>query len=1336
MDSASNIRISPIKLSRRRAVGLLLSGAVLPTAVGISTAAAEPPARPAQPPLPDALRRLAKPNLELREIARISNQAYRITFHEASWDDPDQGRRRTVVRDLAIATRDGWVTLTDPEHRFDEQWVVFTGEFPGGPAYYYGPLTTHWVAFDSVRKLSPTAVELRAAQPGRYDLTVRWNLDHDLPALDHVLTAGRDDHYLVGYQSFDTTDQDQVDEVLCGALQHAKVVHEQAHALAAWELFTPAALVQRRIAGRTVTHGVFIPGDVMSFQHERQLGPDRQPYGMSLRNDDRGLTPVAYAPHVGELTPLEAGQQRGFSFGVIAHPDSLYRTYGQLLRTEYDYRSYRQNVYDTSLTDTVHNITELIGNEPDGDDTEEFQPSFSGWWNRGKGFIDVENDQAVRTSTAGVLLGAHYLTQHGDDDLYQRRARPVLEYQLSRKAVGYTPIKGKTVYGDRTLYRVGQIPGDAITLNALDDLTLRRNAGLRRIGRRLAADRVVGGSRHQFSVALAAAQLTGDTSLLDEARLLADRYIADEIDTPYTLARPENSFGYDYCRYWADLLILFEATGDDRFLAAAYREAKRFVTQTEVRLVPEGTITVPEGPVINNQYDWPGGALPDYPGATPQPEQVPAWTVSTSGLTFEQLSTFKVAFTNPHPGGGFVLNPCWAPFLLRLAHYVDDALLADIADNLVVGRFTTYPGYYSRQFQASTLKPDFALTGPPGLSGIYFHHAPAQLGLAMDYLFSEHFVRSGGKVSFPGAFEANFVYFKFSVYGHRAGTFYNEDGVWPYLPKGLIKIDNPMINWLTGVGNDSLYVSLTNSAATAQQVTVDVGTTLIKIDAPDGIEVVQHGGGTTKRFRLKHGRSAVTLTVPRKGQAALIFRKLTVPGHRPPVPSHQDHEADSSHSVDTDPGSDFGLARGQLLVRPDLSGYDAYILLDTETPTTLRYKIGDGPEQETPAKPFPYEWTIGVDDAAASFTYQLVNADLTTEPVTLRLPPAVTLITPHGEPASGEVEAPASTVAGGVSEVVLRIRNAGAAPLTGLTYTLTVPDGWTSKPADAPTTVPGHGTVEARFQVTAARTATFGDVTLTGRIGWSGGELTLRPATVAVRDGRGMINLRAEPAALAKPGDSVRLTARFYNAGPAATTGRLALTGQPGWVIENGAVTVEVPPRAEATHTFVSHSPADAKLGGTFRFSVGLDEVHTATTQVRIADRGIIVHNESGYPGYRETGSWRGSTLAGWNGIRSRYSTQGTLGGTATWTPELPADGDYDVAVWYPTNVDTTTAAIFLIRHEGGTAEVVVDQRQGANAWFPLGRFRFTAGSAGSVTLEVRNEGLHRVSAAQFLGPA
>lgn len=1328
------MRISPIKLSRRSAVGLLLTGAVLPPVLGASTAAAEPQAGPAQAPLPDALRRLAKPNLEFREVARISNQGYRITFHEASWDAPGEGRLRTVVRDLAVATPNGWVTLTDPAHRFDEQWVVFTGEFPGGPAYYYGPLTTHWVAFDSVRKLSPTVAELRAGRPGHYDLVVRWNLDHELPALDHVLTAGRDDHYLVGYQSFDTTDHDHVDEVLCGALQHAKVVYETPNALSAWELFTPAALLQRRIAGRDVSYGVFVPGDVMAFQHERQLGPHRQPYGMSLRNDDGALTPVAYAPHVGELTPLKAGQRRGFSFGVIARPGSLYQAYEHLLRTEYDYRAYRQNVYDTSLTDTVHNITDLIGIEPDGDDADAFVPSFSGWWNRAKGFIDVENDQCVRTSVAGVLLGAHYLTHQGDDDLYQRRARQLLEYQLSRKGIGYTPIKGKAVYGDLTQYRVGQIPGDTVTLNGLDELTLRRNAGLRRIGRQLAVGGVVGQARHPFSVALAAAQLTGDDSYLEAARLLAERYIADEIDTPYTAVGSEVGFGYNYCRYWADLLILFEATGDERFLAAAYREAKRFVTQTEVRVVPGGTITVPQGHVIDSQFDWPDGALPDYPGGVPEPEQVPAWMVSTSGLTFEQLSTFKVfSETNPNPGGGFVLNPCWAPFLLRLAHYVDDDLLADIADNLVVGRFTTYPGYYNRQFLASTLKPEFAVTGPPGLSGIYFHHAPAQLGLAMDYLFSEHFVRSGGKVAFPGAFEANFVYFKFSVYGHRPGTFHGEEGVWPYLPKGLIKLDNPLINWLTGVGNDSLYVSLTNSSTAAQQVTVDVGTTLIKVEAPDGIEVVQHGNGTTKKLRLKPGQTTVTLTVPRKGQAALIFRKVTVPGHRPPRPSHQDHEAGSSHSQDTDPGSDFGLARGQLLVRPDLSGYDAYVQFDTETPTTLRYRVGDGPEQETPAKPFPYEWTIGVDDPAASFTYRLVNADLTTDPVTLRLPPAVTLITPAGEPASGEVEAPASTVAGGTFDVVLRIRNAGTAPLAGLTYALTVPDGWTSTPGDAPATVPGRGTAEARFKITAATGAAFGDVTLTGRIGWPGGELTPRPATVAVRDGRGVISLKAEPEVLAKPGDSVRLTARFYNAGPVATTGRLTLGGQPGWTIENSSVTVQLPPKAEAAHTFVSRSPVDAMAGGTFQFRVRLDDVHTTIARVKIADAGIIVHNETPYPAYRETGEWLPSSLAGWNQIRSRYSAEGLLGGTARWTPDLPADGEYDVAVWYPSNNETTTAAVYLVRHAEGTTEVVVDQRKQPNSWFPIGRYRFAAGTEGAVTLEVRNPGYHRASAARFL---
>ncbi|MBE1613243.1 NEW3 domain-containing protein [Actinopolymorpha pittospori] len=1323
------------RLSRRAAIGLLLSAAVLPPVVGARPAAARAEPLPrggasaaSTARLPDALRRIDKPNLRLRQVARLTGSRHRVTFHEAEWDGG-----RTYVRDLEVRTSDGtWLAVTDPDHRFDEQWVVFTGAFPGGPFYYYGPMEPHWIAFDSLTQVGTRTVELRAGDDA-FDLVLRWTLDGDNPELQWTLTAKESTHYVVGYQAFDALTDSDVEEVLCGALQHARVIGSAA-ALSAWELFAPMALVQREVARTSVTTGVYIPAEVIAFEHERALASDKQPFGMSLRNDTDGVTTAVYAPQFGLRSAMRAGEKRGYAFGLCALPTELTAAYEDMCRREYDYTAYRENVYDNSLTDTIHNITDLVSIEPDRDDSTDFVPSFSGWWNRAKGFADVENDQCVRTAVSGVLLAAYNLTSPPtpEHDLYQARARHLIEYQLSRKGIGYTPIKGKAVYGDATQYRVGKVPGDAATLVPLYLQTRGQNAGIHKLAMDvLLADRQ-GLERTPVSVPLAGYLLTGDPAYLAEAKTTALRYIRDLIDTPYTTNLADNSFGYSYSKGWTELLVLFEVTGDRRFLDGAHKEARRFITQTEVRPVPDIEVTVPIPPVSDSQFDWPNGVLPDYPREEPVTETVPAWYVSTSGATFEQLTTFKIGTSGSQPtaGGGFVSNPCWVPFLLRLAHHTGDDLIADVAHNMVVGRFTNYPGYYNRQFSVDRLKPDYPLQGPPGITGIYFHHAPAQLGLAIDYLLSEQFVRSGGQIDFPRLFESNFVYFKFSVYGHAPGTFYGETGVWPYFPKGLIGVDNPAVNWFTAVGNSSLYLSLTNESRQDQQVTVEFASPLTGIDKGASLTVHPVRAGRVGRPRKLRG-TTTTVTVPARGIAALVVRDvdIDVPWHTG-VPGADRSDA-SYHFEDTDPGTDFGLASGLLLVRPDRSGYDAYVSLDTEEPSTLRYRVGDGPVQETPPKPFPYEWTIGVDGLTDTFRYQIVAGALTTAEVTLRLPSSVNGVV---DGVGGELVCSPTTTPGDKVSLTARVRNGTDADVTGLTVALTAPSGWTVHSDQPTTTVPARGVADLDFSVTVPADAALADHPLTATATWTGGHIDLDATSILVRQPRKVTSLSA-PTSIARPGDQASLVATVLNQGPIPLSAQLRLTPPAGWTVDTPLVTVELPARSEQTRTFVATSSTSVVPGNQYRFSVTSTGTGSGSKalNIKVSDAGIIVNNFSYYPSYQEAGEWLGSGLAGWNGVQSRYSAPEVLGGSATWAPELPEEGEYDVSVWYPSNADTTTAAAYVITHAGGTDEVIVNQQENANRWSPLGRFRFEQGRSGSVRLEVRNEKFHRLSAAQFV---
>jgi len=264
-------------------------------------------------------------------------------------------------------------------------------------------------------------------------------------------------------------------------------------------------------------------------------------------------------------------------------------------------------------------------------------------------------------------------------------------------------------------------------------------------------------------------------------------------------------------------------------------------------------------------------------------------------------------------------------------------------------------------------------------------------------------------------------------------------------------------------------------------------------------------------------------------------------------------------------------------------------------------------------------------------------------------------------------------------------------------------------------------------------TAALGEVAVTATLSIAASDpVPLRPAAIEVIDGRRLVSLTTDTAIVSGPGATAQLTALVINTGVTVLRGTLALYGPAGWTIDQRTAPIDVPSRSDLTHTWtVTAGPAVAP-GSTARFEARLDQTLRRGVLLRVADQGLIAHTQSPWPGYLEAGLWYPSGLAGWNGTRTRYSDMNSVGSTVTWTVNLPEPGEYRVSVWYPTNPTTTTSAAYIVEHQNGSTEVLVNQREGAAAWRPLGTFRYAAG-AGVVRLEVRNPDIHRSSAAQFV---
>lgn len=77
---------------------------------------------------------------------------------------------------------------------------------------------------------------------------------------------------------------------------------------------------------------------------------------------------------------------------------------------------------------------------------------------------------------------------------------------------------------------------------------------------------------------------------------------------------------------------------------------------------------------------------------------------------------------------------------------------------------------------------------------------------------------------------------------------------------------------------------------------------------------------------------------------------------------------------------------------------------------------------------------------------------------------------------------------------------------------------------------------------------------------------------------------------------------------------------------------------------------------------------------------------------------------------------ESTVGATptasATWVPDVPEAGEYNVYVSYTQFIHRVPDAHFVVRHAGGEAHFRINQRRHGSTWVFLGRFHFRAGAS------------------------
>ena len=81
------------------------------------------------------------------------------------------------------------------------------------------------------------------------------------------------------------------------------------------------------------------------------------------------------------------------------------------------------------------------------------------------------------------------------------------------------------------------------------------------------------------------------------------------------------------------------------------------------------------------------------------------------------------------------------------------------------------------------------------------------------------------------------------------------------------------------------------------------------------------------------------------------------------------------------------------------------------------------------------------------------------------------------------------------------------------------------------------------------------------------------------------------------------------------------------------------------------------------------------------------------------------------------YLAAGTGANTATFVPDLPQAGDYDVYAWWTQHNNRASNAPYTVYHSGGNETVLISQKDGGGGWTYIGTYNFDAGTGGYAVL-------------------
>ena len=767
------------------------------------------------------------------------------------------------------------------------------------------------------------------------------------PVLSYRFTPRNNGHYSVGFMGAPAHPLDAVDEIWQPLIWQEKRFPTASFMELAYRCPVPTALVTHK----GVTVGMVV--DPEEFPFDALPVVENSRFGVAVRSASGLAQPMTFAPVLGLAgSQMKANQSFSFKLRPVLVKGGTTTACETIATSLYGFRDYRSNAIG-SLNRTLENLVDYGMSD----------------WSR---FHVDEKGCSYATDAPGSVKNVSSLNPLGlamitdDEQIFNQRAYPLIEYMLSRGKFLFTTDRNQTIQAPSYVLNGPCAPISELAV--LYDVFGRMNSALIELAKR----EYEGGRKRNLDAmqpgktwpnALVLYRMTGDQEYLDFAIKGADEYIQNRIATPQRDFK--DTFGQsmffwtDYNPRFAWLLELHEVTGEKRFLDAAHEGARRFTQQVWMSpRIPEKNIIVhPNG--LAPHYSYLKGKGHQVMRAPK--ESVPAWRLSEIGLTPESSGTST--------GHRAIFMANHAPWLIRIGKLTNDPFLRAVGRSAIVGRYTNFPGYHINTARTTVYeKPDYPLRPHEKLSvnSMHYNHIWPMASMVVDYLVSETMARSDGAIDFPSQSIEGYAYLQSKFYGTQKGRFYSASDATLWMPKNLLQIDSIEVNYIAARGENALYLALINESA----VDVTAKITLNEKLVPKGAYPMRVSSNNGAFESKGTSDGALQLSIPARGLTAVVIDgcKIT-PRFQHKITGGAKEGAWKRGLVDFDDPA--GRAMMLSLGETTKTAY-IYLIDDATTykEVSLVHDIGKIPVTLTD-KAFPWEFTVPLDSSVSTMTFSV-----------------------------------------------------------------------------------------------------------------------------------------------------------------------------------------------------------------------------------------------------------------------------------------------------------------------------------------------------------------------------